>query len=116
MAASAAVALAIEWLMKVQEIRSKSSNMQGKLSGHLKRNVQKLKEIVRFLVGKAEAVGDTLYLRMRNSELSQQLTEVKTMCEKNKKELKEANKRIKELQARDRLMESRERKEQRESR
>lgn len=101
MAASAAGALAMEWLVEIEEIRSKSTSMQGRLSGHLKENVSKLKEMVCTLVGKAEAVGDPLYLRMRNSELSQQLTELRAMCERNKRELEEANKRIKELQSKD---------------
>lgn len=47
MAASAAGALAIEWLSEIEDVRYKSSSMQGRLSGILKRNVIKLKEIVR---------------------------------------------------------------------
>lgn len=87
------------WLAEIEDIRLKSNNIQGKLSGHIKRNVLKLKEIVHSLVGKAEAAGDPLFLRMRNSELSQQLSEAKLMRERNKKEIAEANKRIKDLQA-----------------
>lgn len=86
MAATAVGALALEWLEEIEDIRSKTSNMQGRLSGHLKKNVLKLKEIVQSLVGKAEAAGDPLFLKMRNSELSQQLSEARTMCEKSKKD------------------------------
>lgn len=67
----------------------------------------KLKEIVQSLVGKAEAAGDPLFLRMRNSELSQQLTEKKTTREREKRELETANKRIKGMLTRGYPMECR---------
>lgn len=97
MAASAAGALALDWLTEVEEIRKKTTNMQGRLSGQMKRNVLKLKEVVLSLVGKAEAAGDPLFLKMRNSELTQQLAETKSKWERSKKDLDEANKRLKVL-------------------
>lgn len=97
MAASAAGALALEWVAEAEEIRLKSPNIQGKFSGHLKRNFKKLHEIIRSLVGKADAAGDPLFLRMRNGELTQ-LSESKAANKSSREELTEANKRIKELQ------------------
>lgn len=79
--------------------------MQGRLSGQMKRNVGKLKEVVQTLVGNAEAVDDPLYLRMRNNEITRQLKELKEVCENNKRDLEEANRRIKEQQERDRTAE-----------
>lgn len=99
MAASAAGALALKWLAEAEEIRAKSPNIQRRLSGQLERNIKKLTEMVRSLVGMAETIGDPLFLKMRNNELSQQLSESRTAHEKTKKDLAGVNKQLKDLKA-----------------
>ncbi|XP_011145671.1 neurofilament medium polypeptide-like [Harpegnathos saltator] len=73
MTAAEAGALAMEWLDEVESGRAKSSNIQGRISGMMRTNVIKVKDLIRALIGKAEATGDPLYLRMRNAELSMQI-------------------------------------------
>ncbi|XP_032688973.1 uncharacterized protein LOC116852579 [Odontomachus brunneus] len=97
MTAASAGALALEWLDEIEECRFKSSNMQGRVSGHIKSNVVKIKDLVKSLVGRAEATGDPLYLRMRNSELSMQIQNYKETCERNEADLSSAKRTIQEL-------------------
>lgn len=75
LSAPAIGAVCVEWLNDIEEIRRRSSNIQGKLSGQLKIRVVKVKEAVMALVTKAEAVGDPVFLRMRNNEVSLKLKE-----------------------------------------
>lgn len=65
----------MEWANKVDEIRVKSKNLQGKLNGEIKRCVTKIKEGTTLLVIRSEATGDPHFLRLRNAELASQLRE-----------------------------------------
>lgn len=67
----------MEWANKIDEIRVKSKNLQGKLSGEIKRCVTKIKEGTTLLVIRSEATGDPHFLRLRNAELASQLREAK---------------------------------------
>lgn len=63
----------LEWINRIDEIRVKSKNFQGKLSGEMKKCAAKIKEGTALLVTRSEATGDPHFLRMRNSELATQL-------------------------------------------
>lgn len=65
----------MEWANRVDEIRVKSRKFQGKLSGEMKKCVNKIKDGTALLVARSEATGDPQFLRMRNSELGTQLRE-----------------------------------------
>lgn len=65
----------MEWASKIDEIRIKSKNLNGKLSGDIKKCVTKIKEGTTLLIIRSEATGDPHFLRMRNSELATQLRE-----------------------------------------
>lgn len=97
MPASAAGALALELLLKIEEIRRKSPYIQGRLSGQLKRNAQKISEIVVSLVSKAETAHDPLLLQKKNRDLIQQVSVMKVIQEGNKRKLEEATSYIEKL-------------------
>lgn len=63
-------ASAIEWIEDIEEIRKGSSNLQGGLSGHIRKRTLSLKTTVRLLMEKAAEQGDPAYLRRHNQELS----------------------------------------------
>lgn len=78
----------LEWSNKIDEIRVKSKNFQGKLNGEMKRCVIQIKEGTSFLVARSEASGDPQFLRMRNSELVSQLREAERENARLKEQLK----------------------------
>lgn len=63
-------ASAIEWIEDIESIRKGSSNIQGGLSGQIRKRVVALKTTVRLLMEKAAEQGDPAYLRRRNQELA----------------------------------------------
>lgn len=65
----------MEWASRIEEIRAKSKNFQGRLSGEIKRCIIKIKEGTSLLVTRSEATGDSHFARLRNSELIAQLRE-----------------------------------------
>lgn len=67
-----------EWVDRIDEIRIKSKNLQGKFSGDMKRCVTKIKEGTTLMMIRLEATGDPHFLRMRNSELASHLREAQS--------------------------------------
>lgn len=98
MTALAAGATAYELLAEIEDVRKKSSGIQGRQNSLIKRNIIKLRELVHSLVIKAEAAGDPRFLKMRNSELTLQLAEAKAVIECKTAQLKSADKLLKALQ------------------
>lgn len=82
-----------EWADEIEEMRGKSKNLQGKVSGLMKIKINRIKEAVISLVMKAEAVGDPTFLRMRNKELDIKLKNM----EKENIILKENIKKMKQV-------------------
>lgn len=79
---------AMEWVDEVEDMRGKSKNIQGRVSGLMKVKLNRIKEAILSLVLKAEASGDLSFLKMRNVELT---TKIKTLEGENvtlKEELK----------------------------
>lgn len=82
-----------DWADELEEMRGKSKNLQGKVSGLMKVKIMRIKEAVISLVMKAEATGDPDFLRMRNRELVTELN----AAEKEINSLKDNNKRLKQV-------------------
>lgn len=101
MAASSLGVMGIEWLDELDVFRAKSLNIKGEVSGGMKTRYNKLKEVITTLVGKAEASGDPSYLRMRTTELTLELRELKGKYDKIMVELQDSKKRIKDLEKRE---------------
>jgi len=59
----------------MEQIRVKSSNLQGALSGKLRRRITVLKSIVSILSGRAEEEGATSHLQSKNIELELRVRE-----------------------------------------
>lgn len=84
---------AIGWLEEMNDMRSKSGNTNGRLSGKMKKKIQLLKKAVHTLTGRTEACGDSAYLKIRNTKLSVQLRTAKEVfCLKAFTELKHSQK------------------------
>lgn len=64
-----------EWTSRIDDIRVKSKNLQGRLNGEMKKCVKNIKEGTAILVARSVATGDHQFLRMRNSELDSRLRE-----------------------------------------
>lgn len=67
-----------EWANRIDEIRVKSKNLQGRLNGEMKKCVSNIKEGTALLVARSVAAGDPQFLRMRNSELDSRLREAES--------------------------------------
>lgn len=81
----------LEWANKIDDIRLKSKNFQGRLSGEMKMCVGKIKEGTALLVIRSEATGDPDFLRMRNSELAARLRETERENARLKEQLKKTS-------------------------
>lgn len=99
MSAATLGACAMEWAGDLEDCRAKSRNIQGSVSGAMKRNIAKLKDVICTLVGKAEASGDPSFLRVQLCKLSRQVKMLKENTSM-KVTLDESLKRIKDLEDR----------------
>lgn len=89
---------AVEWLEDIDKIRS-GGNIQGGLSGHMRRRLNVLKETVRVFMEKATEIGDPTYLRRRNQELSGDLRVAQQEIAKLKTTVKELQDIVTDLKA-----------------
>lgn len=60
----------IGWIEVLECMRRKSLNLNGKISGNMKKLFERLKYAVSLLITRSEAKGDPLYLAQRNKELN----------------------------------------------
>lgn len=63
-------ALGIDCLNSVESMRAKSKNLQGGVSGKMRKELERAKEIMNTLIFKAEAIGDPSFLKMKNKRES----------------------------------------------
>lgn len=77
-----------EWASTIEDIRVKSKNIQGRLSGDMKKCVANIIEGAALLVVRTEATGDPQFLRMRNSELMARLREAENENSRLREQLK----------------------------
>lgn len=58
--------LGLDCLADVERMRAKSRNLQGGISGKMRKDLERAKEVINTLIFKAEAAGDPAYLRIKN--------------------------------------------------
>jgi len=87
------------WLTDMEIVRTKSNQLNGRLSGVLKDRIRCMRTLVKTLVEKVKASGDVSYLRRRNDELSGQLREAKKEEGRLKSFLKESDAKADKLSA-----------------
>lgn len=68
---------AFDFLEEIDDLRAKSKNLHGRVSGNIKAHIGRIKEAVATLVGRVGVSGDTSFLKMRNAELTVQLNAAK---------------------------------------
>ncbi|KMQ85466.1 hypothetical protein RF55_15972 [Lasius niger] len=75
--ATAAGSLALECIDDVEDERKNSPNINGQVSGRMKRKLIRAKKVINTLVYKAEASGDPALLRLKNRELTEKVQRLK---------------------------------------
>ncbi|CAL1671612.1 unnamed protein product [Lasius platythorax] len=77
MGATAAGSLGLECIDEVENERKNSPNINGQVSGRMKKKLKRAKKIINTLVYKAEASGDPALLRLKNRELTDEFQSLK---------------------------------------
>ncbi|KMQ92347.1 gag-pol polyprotein [Lasius niger] len=77
MGATAVGSLALECLDDVEGERKNSPNINGQVSGRIKKKLIRAKKVINTLIYKAEASGDPALLRLRNRELTEEVQKLK---------------------------------------
>jgi len=85
------------WLGDMELARSKSKNLNGRISGCLKDRISCIRSVIKNLVDRVKDTGDVTYLRRRNDELASQLRESKREEDRLQSFLKEADLKIEKL-------------------
>lgn len=88
--------MALSWLEELDGLRAKSGCLQEKISGHIKKKISCLKEVINIFSSRIEEAGDFDYLKRRNSELSSRLRLAMREEERLKEDLKAFERKIKE--------------------
>lgn len=65
--------IGLDCLTNVESMRAKSKNLQGGVSGKMRRDLDRAKEMINTLIYKSEAAGDPSFLKMKNRELTGQV-------------------------------------------
>lgn len=94
---SALGAQAITLTLEVEEIRRRSPNIQGKLSGAMKIKLKKIKEAISIMVSRVEDTGDPQYLRVMTKELSVKLRAKEEELKRSKEEILRLKDEVKRL-------------------
>lgn len=89
---------AFEWLDQLDQLRAKSGNLQGKVSGQMRVRILKLKEVIEIFTVRLETKGDVAHLRRTNESLKQDSFDHKKRMDDLNKELRYAEGRIGDLQ------------------
>ncbi|CAL1672233.1 unnamed protein product [Lasius platythorax] len=77
MGATAAGSLALGCLDNVEEERKNSPNINGQVSGRMKKKLIRVRKVINTLIYKAEASGYPTLLRLRNRELTEEVQKLK---------------------------------------
>lgn len=77
MGATAIGAIRIDCLKTTENERKNSPNINGAVSGIMKRKIQRAADVINTLVYKAESKGDPTWLRIRNKELESEIEKLK---------------------------------------
>lgn len=89
-------ATAMEWINEVEDGRKRSRNIQGAISGMMKRNLEQARDAIATLMMRAEEKGDQWYLRSENKEkhaqilaLRKEVADLRELVEELRKQLME---------------------------
>lgn len=94
---SALGAQAITLTLEIEEIRRKSPNIQGKLSGAMRVKLKKIEEAISIMISRVEDRGNPLYLRVQNKELAVDLRAKEEELRRSKEEITRLKDEIKRL-------------------
>lgn len=97
MGASALGALGIDCRKKAAAQRAASSQLNGKMTEIIRRNISKTSSIIFTLIYKAEATGDPSLLRIRNRELEAEIDKLRLEDIPKNRELEEMRALISDL-------------------
>ncbi|XP_070162482.1 uncharacterized protein [Polyergus mexicanus] len=97
MSAVNAGAMGLDCLVSVERMRSKSKNLQGGISGRMRKEIERAKEVINTLIFKAEATGDPTFLKMKNKELLAEMDRMKLEEVLRKREMDEMKGQFNEL-------------------
>lgn len=89
--------LGLDCLDSVENMRAKSRNLQGGISGKMKKGIERAKEVIKTLIHKSEATGDPLFLKLKNKDLSAQIEKYKLEEIHNKREIEDLRTAVEEL-------------------
>lgn len=83
----------LEQLQEVEDLRYKSKNLQGPISGRMRTLIDRMKKSVSMITSRYETTADVAYLRMRNREIMLKLKSTEDENEKLKVKLKNGKKK-----------------------
>lgn len=89
--------IAAEWLEELDVLRAKSSNLQGPVSGQMKKRLRGMGKVIEIFMERNEATGDVLFLRERNRELEAQVRASKMSEDRVREDLASAEEEIRKL-------------------
>lgn len=90
-------ALGLDCLERVENMRARSKNLQGGISGKMRRDLERAKEVINTLIFKSEAFGEPAYLKIKNRELSAEIEKLKLKDILREKESEEMRTIVEEL-------------------
>lgn len=62
--------IGLNCLVSVESMRAKSKNLQSGISGRMRRELDRAKDVIKTLIYKAETTGDPTFLRIKHRELT----------------------------------------------
>lgn len=77
MSATNVGSLGLDCLASIERMRAKSRNIQGGVSGKMRKELERAKEVMNTLIYKSEAIGDPTFHNLRNKEITEQLEKYK---------------------------------------
>lgn len=78
----------IEWARELECLRAKCSNIQGGISGRMKKNIKKILEGTSMLVSRVMVTGDPVFLRSRHRDVCVRVKELEAENSKLKEDVK----------------------------
>ncbi|XP_070162504.1 uncharacterized protein [Polyergus mexicanus] len=89
--------LGLDCLANVDRMRSRSKNLQGGISGKMRGDLKRAREVINTLIYKAESTGDPNFLKIKNKELSVEMDRMKLDEVFRKREMDEIKGQFDEL-------------------
>lgn len=84
LSASTIASRALEWIASVDDSRARSRNIQGAVSGNMKRNLSQIKRAVTILLARVHATGDPRHLKKKVEEQQLEIIDLQAKLENAK--------------------------------